>query len=56
MAVVGAAIAVFAEGAAEFTDDNHDWILPCGAYLVGEPGQAATEFFEAPGEDISWRC
>ena len=50
VAVVGAAVAVFAEGAPEFADDDHDRIPPRCAYLVGESGQAATKLLQTPGE------
>ena len=47
VAVIRAAIAVLAEGAAEFGDDNHDRVAPSGADLLREAGQPAAELPEA---------
>src|SRR5437879_13408298 len=48
--MVGAAIAVLAEGAPEFADEHHHRVLPCGTLLVGEGGEPAPQLLEPGGE------
>ena len=50
VAVVGAAVAVFLEGAAELADDDHHRRIPGIAGLLGEGGQALPELAEPVGE------
>src|SRR5260370_1360762 len=52
--MVGAAIAVLAEGAPEFADQHHHRVLPCGTLLVGEGGEPAPELLE-PGSEKAAR-
>src|SRR5438445_467094 len=51
--MVGAAIAVLAEGAPEFADDHHHRVLPCRTLLVGEGGEPAPELLEPGGEEAA---
>src|SRR5205809_3591444 len=51
--MVGAAIAVLAEGAPEFADQHHHRVLPCGTLLVGEGGEPAPQFLEPGGEEAA---
>src|SRR5437879_9322348 len=51
--MVGAAIAVLAEGAPEFADDHHHRVLPCWTLLVGEGGEPAPELLEPGGEEAA---
>src|SRR5579862_2909826 len=49
--MIGAAIAILAEGAAEFGDHDDDRVAPgCGPDLFGESGKPAAEFAHAIGE------
>src|SRR5947209_19679441 len=48
--MVGAAIAVLAEGAPEFADEHHHRVLPCRTLLVGEGGEPAPQLLEPGGE------
>ena len=50
MAVVRAAVAVLAEGAAEFTEHDHHRSPPLLAHLVGEGGQPAAEVGQLVGQ------
>src|SRR5206468_10531696 len=50
VAVVGAAVAVLAEGAAEFTEHDHHRSPPLLAHLVGEGGQPAAEIGQLVGQ------
>src|SRR2546427_21908 len=51
--MVGAAVAVLAEGAPEFADQHHHRVLPCGTLLVGEGGEPAPELLEPGGEEAA---
>src|SRR5437879_13479222 len=48
--MVGAAIAVLAEGAPEFADEHHHRVLPCRTLLVGEGGEPAPQLLEPGGK------
>src|SRR5262249_18147685 len=50
VAVVGAALAVLADGAAEFADDDHHRVAPGAAHALREGAQAAAELLQARGE------
>src|ERR1044072_4624869 len=50
VAVIGAAVAVLTEGAAELADDDHHGVAPGAAHALREGAQAAAELLEASGE------
>src|SRR6185369_5900859 len=50
MAVIGAAVAVLAKGAAEFAQHHHDGVAPGAAHALRERAQAAAELLEARRE------
>src|SRR5471030_2894700 len=53
VAMIRAAIAVFAKCAAELANDHHYRISPRRPHLVGICRDAAAKFFETPGEITS---
>src|SRR6185437_1089638 len=50
MAVIGAAVAVLAEGAAEFGEHHHGGVVPGVAQRVGVGGEAFAEVLQVVGE------
>ena len=47
MAVIGATVAIFAEGASEFRNDHDHGVTPPGADFFGKTSESAAEFSEA---------
>src|SRR5581483_214830 len=50
MAVIGAAIAVLAEGAAKLADHDHDGVMPGRTHALGKARKPAAELAEPAGE------
>ena len=55
MPVVGAAVAVFAERAAEFADHDHNRVVPAWAHFVGEGAQPLAELLQSIRQ-VTGRC